>query len=88
MARKKKDAPVVLPAHPGSFPAPEVKEPAPVDLAALVARVDELGGNLYELEGDLTRVVDLLVKGDLDAAKFREILSKRQGKIKAADSVV
>lgn len=75
MAKKKAapDAPPALPPHPGSFP---VAAPVDVNAAALVARVDEL-------EGDLVRIVDLLVKGDLDSAKFREILAKRQGKAKA-----
>ena len=47
-------------------------------------RASELKGpsleeRVAELEGDLARVVGLLVKGDLDSAKFQEILSKRQG---------
>ena len=33
-----------------------------------------------ELEGDLVRIVDLLVKGDLDSAKFKAILAGRQGR--------
>ena len=35
-----------------------------------------LEDRVIELEGDLARVVGLLVKGDLDSAKFQEILSK------------
>lgn len=77
MAKKIKAVPVdEIPGnHPGSHPAPsavKAKGDAAV-LAGLPARV-------AELEGDLARIVDLLVKGDLDSAKFREILSKRQGK--------
>ena len=45
----------------------------PVESMSLLARIEEL-------EGDLVRVVDLLVKGDLDSANFLEILAKRQGK--------
>lgn len=45
------------------------------NFAALAVRVGEL-------EGDLSRIVELLVKGDLDSAKFKKILAKRQGVIK------
>ena len=55
--------------------ASEVKAAAP----APARPCSSLEARVTELEGDLARVVDLLVKGDLDSAKFREILNKRQG---------
>ena len=45
----------------------------PEGLPALKERVSEL-------EGDLVRVVELIIHGDIDSAKFREILTRRQGK--------
>ena len=38
-----------------------------------------LRDRVAELEGDLVRVVELIVMGDIDSAKFKEILAKRQG---------
>ena len=35
-----------------------------------------------EIEGDLVRIVELIIHGDIDSAKFREILTRRQGKAK------
>ena len=68
MARKKKDA---------------VEAPAVAANAAPVSPVAALTERVSELEGDLSRIVELLVKGDLDSAKFKEILTKRQGGVKA-----
>ena len=60
--------------------ASEVKAVAAPVAAAKGPSLDQ---RVTELEGDLARVVDLLVKGDLDSAKFREILNKRQGQATA-----
>ena len=68
MAKKIKAAAPVVP--PAAHDANES------NVAALVGRVSEL-------EGDLSRIVELLIKGDLDSAKFKEILAKRQGPSKA-----
>ena len=43
------------------------------------APAQSLEQRVTELEGDLVRIVNLLVRGDLDSASFREILTKRQG---------
>ena len=44
------------------------------------AEFNALRGRVSELEGDLIRIVELIVMGDIDSAKFRDILTKRQGK--------
>ena len=67
MARKKKEAPI----------APPVAAVAPA-----ASPINILESRVAELEGDLSRIVELLVKGDLDSAKFKEILAKRQGPAK------
>ena len=46
------------------------------------AKAPSLEDRIAELEGDLVRVVDLLIKGDLDSSKFKAIVEKRQGKAK------
>lgn len=71
-------APSAAPAAavPAAAPAPAA-QPGELDMPKTIVSLCE---RVTELEGDLTRIVDLLVKGDLDAAKFREILAKRQGK--------
>ena len=69
------------PARDKSIAAPEAKawhelEPIPSfhnPITTLTARVTEL-------EGDLVRIVELIIHGDIDSAKFREILNRRQGK--------
>lgn len=63
------DAPFVGPAESSSSAVDANAE----NIIALVNRVSEL-------ESDLVRIVDLIVKGDIDSVKFKEILSKRQGK--------
>lgn len=60
-------------AKKAAAPAPRAAELNPE------GRLLKLEGDLAELQGDLHRIVELLVKGDLDSAKFREILDKRQG---------
>lgn len=47
--------------------------------SVLLHRLIKLEESHSELEGDLVRIVDLIVKGDIDSVKFKEILSKRQG---------
>ena len=54
--------------------------PGPIAAPKAAPKADALKARVTELEGDLARVVELLVKGDLDSVKFKEILSKRQGK--------
>ncbi len=46
-----------------------------LDFATFKALKDRVS----ELEYDLMRIVDLIVHGDIDSAKFKEILTKRQG---------
>lgn len=41
-----------------------------------------LDDRVTELEGDLVRIVQLLITGDLDSLKFRDILAKHQGRAK------
>ena len=69
--------------------APETKHPSPAaeSVREMVTvdpdarqRLKAVEERVAELEGDLYRIVDLLVRGDLEAAKFKEILAKRQGK--------
>ena len=67
---KKKNAPIAPPTHV------PVNKPVVVTVES---RIDDLEANLAELGGDLSRIVELLVKGDLDSSKFKEILAKRQG---------
>ena len=59
-----------------------VSSVAAVDVAVSSGKAcPTLEDRVSELEGDLVRIVDLLVKGDLDSSRFREILNKRQGKV-------
>ena len=51
-----------------------------VAIANLEVRSAALEARVLELEGDLIRVVDLIIKGDIESAKFKEILTKRQGR--------
>ena len=69
--KKRKAARVPVP-----IAEPVAVEPVAVDYGSIAT----LSSRIEELEGDLYRIVDLLVKGDLESAKFKEILSKRQGK--------
>ena len=57
---------------------PVVYEP----IAPTRSHYEVLEARVSELEGDLVRIVELIVMGDIDSAKFKEILSKRQGKAK------
>ena len=77
MAEAKAKAPKPAQVKEAKAKAPE--GPQEIDVPAAIV---SLADRVTELEGDLVRVVDLLIKGDLDSAKFREILAKRQGKAK------
>ena len=50
--------------------------------AVLVRRLTDAEQRIAELEGDLVRVVELIVKGDIESSKFKEILTRRQGPAK------
>lgn len=54
----------------------ELEKPKPL----MVVDFDAMADRVAELESDLIRIVELIVKGDIDSVKFKEILSKRQGK--------
>lgn len=51
----------------------------PVEYVVLEKRTVELESRVSEIESDLVRIVDLLSSGNLDATKFREIVTKRLG---------
>ena len=69
----------VMPKIKAPEAAPVNVKPAVQDVSSLAAEVAALKADHAELAGDLVRIVDLLVKGDLDAQKFKDILAKRQG---------
>lgn len=73
MAKKKPAAAVLI------APSVIVASNIPPIIAPL-PEVVSLTGRVTELEGDLVRVIELIINGDLDSAKFRAILTKRQGK--------
>ena len=52
----------------------------PVGIASKVPTLDQ---RVAEIEYDLVRIADLLATGNIDGAKFREIVTKRQGKAKS-----
>ena len=68
MAKAKKEA---------AAPVPQKNDLAPAKSAEPAS---SLADRVTEVEGDLRRIVELLIKGDLDSAKFREILDKKQGR--------
>lgn len=60
--------------------APFRPDRANLNESVLLHRLIELEAAHVELVADVVRIVDLIVKGDIDSVKFKEILSKRQSK--------
>lgn len=56
------------------------KKKQSVAVPAVAVPVVTLESRVSEIESDLIRIADLLSSGDMDGAKFREIVTKRQGK--------
>lgn len=56
-----------------------VVDAAPVEVD-VQATIVSFASRITELEGDLVRISELLSAGNMDCAKFREIVTKRQGK--------
>ena len=71
----------MAPKAPKALEGPGVIETSKILAHGIVIAPEapSLEARVTELEGDLVRVVDLLIKGDLDSAKFKAILEKRQG---------
>ena len=65
------------------IPSPAFRpDVANLNEAVLLNRVVELEAAHRELACDLVRIVELIIKGDIDSSKFKEILTKRQGIVK------
>ena len=69
MARKKKE-----------IAAPETKAlEVKITEGKAIDPLAELQAEISEVRGDLRRVIELIIHGNLDSAKFREILNNKQG---------